>query len=250
MANHDYVGQVAQAPTAMRSSDDKRRWLVKVLFVLITYHFSLITTTAQEDPEYRLEVGAGVGTITYLGDFNGNLTKGMRPWVNAMVKYKMNPRMAVGMTLGYGKMKGSSDHVETWYPQGPYEFDTKVVDGSVRYEYNFWPFGTGREYRGAKRLTPYIAPGLGIAYYQGPKKGIAVNLPIGAGVKYKIGERLNLAAEWRIHFTLSDKLDGVTDPYGIKSSGIFKNTDSFSILQIAMTYDLWAKCKTCNNDRY
>ena len=72
---------------------------------------------------------------------------------------------------------------------------------------------------------------------------------MGAGVKYKIGDRLNLAAEWRVHFTLSDKLDGMTDPYGIKSSGIFKNTDCFSILQVALTYDFWAKCKTCHNDR-
>ena len=234
----------------MKSCDNKRWWLVRVLVVLIAFHMSLTIASAQEDPEYRLEVGAGVGTITYLGDFNGNLTKGMQPWGDVMVKYKMNPRMAVGITLGYGKMKGSSDHIETWYPQERYEFDTNMVNMDVRYEYNFWPFGTGREYRGAKRLTPYIAPGLGIAYHGGPKKGIAVNLPIGAGIKYKIGERLNLAAEWRMHFTLSDKLDGVTDPYGIKSSGIFKNTDCFSILQVALTYDLWAKCKTCNNDRY
>ena len=234
----------------MKSCDNKRWWLVRVLVVLITFHMSLTIASAQEDPEYRLEVGAGVGTITYLGDFNGNLTKGMQPWGDVMVKYKMNPRMAVGITLGYGKMKGSSDHIETWYPQERYEFDTNMVNMDVRYEYNFWPFGTGREYRGAKRLTPYIAPGLGIAYHGGPKKGIAINLPIGAGIKYKIGERLNLAAEWRMHFTLSDKLDGVTDPYGIKSSGIFKNTDCFSILQVALTYDLWAKCKTCNNDRY
>ena len=234
----------------MKRSDDRRLWLVRVLVVLITFHMSPTIAPAQDDPEYRLEVGAGVGTVTYLGDFNGNLTKGMQPWVDVMVKYKMNPRMAVGATLGYGRMKGSSDHIETWYPQGRYEFGTKMVNMDVRYEYNFWPFGTGREYRGAKKLTPYIAPGLGIAYHGGPKKGLAVNLPIGAGIKYKIGERLNLAAEWRMRFTLSDKLDGVTDPYGIKSSGIFKNTDCFSILQMALTYDLWAKCKTCNNDRY
>ena len=76
-----------------------------------------------------------------------------------------------------------------------------------------------------------------------------MSLPIGAGVKYKIGERVNLTAEWRVHFTLSDLLDGKEDPYGIKSSGLFKNTDGYSILQLAVTYDLWAKCKTCHNDR-
>ena len=234
----------------MRRCGDKRLWLVRVLMLLFTSHFSLLTASAQEDPEYRLEVGAGIGVITYLGDFNGDLMKGMQPWGTVIVKYKMNPRNAVGATIGYGKLKGSSDRVTTWYPEGYYEFDTKMFDLGVRYEYNFWPFGTGREYRGARRLTPYIAPGFGFAYHNGPEKGVAVNLPLGAGIKYKIGDRLNFAAEWRIHFTLSDKLDGVSDPYGIKSSGIFKNTDCFSILQATLTYDLWAKCKTCNNDRY
>ena len=234
----------------MRRSENKRLWLVRVLVVLFTFHCSLFTTFAQDDPEYRLEIGAGVGAVTYLGDYNGNLFKGMQPWGTVIAKYKMNPRMAVGATLGYGRIKGSSNDETTWYPQGYYDFGTKMVDAGARFEYNFWPYGTGREYRGAKRLTPYIAPGLGLTYHGGPKKGVAFNLPIGAGIKYKIGERLNLAVEWRIHFTLSDKLDGMTDPYGIKSSGIFKNTDCFSILQASLTYDLWAKCKTCNNDRY
>jgi hypothetical protein len=52
-----------------------------------------------------------------------------------------------------------------------------------------------------------------------------------------------------MHFTTSDRLDGVKDPYGIESSGLFKNTDCYSTLQVTLTYDLWAKCKTCNNDR-
>jgi hypothetical protein len=52
-----------------------------------------------------------------------------------------------------------------------------------------------------------------------------------------------------MHFTLSDKIDGRSDVYGIKSSGLFKNTDALSIIQIGVSYDLWAKCKTCNNDR-
>jgi site-specific recombinase XerD len=43
--------------------------------------------------------------------------------------------------------------------------------------------------------------------------------------------------------------DGVKDPYGVKSSGLFKNTDCYSVVQVALTYDIWAKCKTCNNDR-
>ena len=52
-----------------------------------------------------------------------------------------------------------------------------------------------------------------------------------------------------MRFTMSDNLDGRKDVYGIQSSGLFKNTDCYSVLQVAVTYDLWAKCKTCHNDR-
>ena len=205
---------------------------------------------AQEDPEYKLELGAGAGMVTYLGDFNGNLTKEMQPWGTVLAKYRMNPRMSIGLNIGFGKLKGSSTNEKTWYPEGPYEFSKSVTDIGARYEYNFWAYGTGREYRGAKRFTPFITLGLGVTAYGGTKSGMTANLPLGAGVKYKIGERLNLTAEWRMHFTMSDYLDDVKDPYGIESSGIFKNTDCFSVVQVALSYDLWAKCKTCNNDRY
>lgn len=223
---------------------------MKVLLVLFTFHLSPVASPAQEDPEYRLEIGGGVGAVTYLGDFNGNLLQGVKPWAAVMAKYKMNPRSAVGLSIGYGRIKGSSDKISTWYPQERYQFGTKMIDVTLRYEYNFWPFGTGREYRGARRLVPFVALGLGAIYHGGPKKGFCGVFPLGVGIKYKIGDRLNLTAEWDGQFTTGDKLDGMTDPYGIKSSGIFKNTDCLSILQVGITYDLWAKCKTCNNDRY
>ena len=76
-----------------------------------------------------------------------------------------------------------------------------------------------------------------------------MNLPLGAGVKWKVAQRVNLTIEWAMRFTMSDNLDGRKDVYGIESNGLFKNTDCYSVLQLGVTYDLWAKCKTCNNER-
>ena len=183
--------------------------------ILLTMLLAVATTAiqAQDEPEYRLEIGAGAGVVNYLGDYNASLFGELQPMGAVMAKYKANPHMAVALTAGFGKLQGSSDKANTWYPEGErYEFSKSLIDVNLRFEYNFC-------------------------------------LPIGAGVKYKIGERVNLTAEWRVHFTLSDLLDGKKDPYGIKSSGLFKNTDGYSILQLAVTYDLWAKCKTCHNDR-
>lgn len=208
---------------------------------------------AQEDPEYRAEIGGGLGLVTYQGDFSGSLTKNAQPLFAAMGKYRLNPRMALGLRVSHGKLKGSSGEVKTWYPgihDNAVDFSNAVTDASVTYEYNFWPYGTGREYRGAQPLTPYIVLGLGLTVAKNSGGTVvATNLPIGLGVKYKLAERLNLSVEWLMHFTTSDKLDGVADPYGIKSGGMFKNTDSYSMLQVSLSYDIWAKCKTCNNDR-
>jgi hypothetical protein len=149
-----------------------------------------------------------------------------------------------------GKIKGSSNNAETWYPiEEPYEFNNSLTEGIIRYEYNFWAYGTGQEYRGARRLAPFITFGLGLVHHSGENSGITMSLPIGVGVKYKIGQRLNLIAEWAFRFTPSDELDGKKDLYGIKSSGLFKNTDCYGVLQLALTYDIWMKCKTCHNDR-
>ena len=213
-----------------------------------------VSVQAQTEPEYRLEVGGGIGAVTYLGDFNSNLFRDMQPMGSLLAKYRIDPRQALALNISYGKLKGSSSNEKTYYPDSikDYSFKTNLVDVGLRYEYNFWPYGTGQEYRGAKRLTPYIYIGMGATIVKADtadKTEVAFNLPLGGGVKYKMADRLNLGVEWTIHFTTSDMLDGVKDPYGITSSGLFKNTDCYSQLRVSVTYDLWAKCKTCHNDR-
>lgn len=224
-----------------------RKACLMLLFALIA-----VATYAQDDDEYRMEIGAGVGMNGYLGDFNGKLTKDLQPAASLLAKRVLNPWMAVRMSLGWSKMKGSSADVETYYPDyadKPWEFNNNLYDLNVAFEYNFLPYGTGRDYRGAKRLTPFVFGGLGMLYVKTADKGhVGFQMPFGAGVKYKLAERVNLGLEWAIHFTQSDWLDGVKDPYYIKSSGLFKNTDCFSALQLSLTYSFWAKCSTCNKE--
>lgn len=225
---------------------------MRTIAIVVLTCLALSSAKAQDEPEYRMEIGAGTGMANYEGDLSGNIFGNMQPRGELKAKYRMNPRMALAASIGFGKLKGSAADTDTFYPQPElehYNFSNSMADVTARFEYNFWPFGTGREYRGAKPLTPFITIGLGATYVNAKKNIVTANLPIGAGIKYKVADRLNLTAEWIMHFTQSDKLDGVEDPYGIKSSGIFKNTDSYSVLALTLTYDIWAKCKTCHNDR-
>lgn len=209
--------------------------------------------SAQDDPQYRMEIGAGVGTVSYEGDFNGNVLKNMQSMFSALWRYNFDPYKDLRLSATYGKLKGSSKDVDTYYPDyatEEYSFNRNLLDVSLVFEYNFWPYGTGRDYRGAKRLTPYIYGGIGAtsASGGGSKSVFTANVPIGLGVKYKLNERMNLGLDWGIHFSLSDELDGVKDPYQVKSSGMFKNTDCYSMLQLTLTYSFKAKCRTCNKE--
>lgn len=210
------------------------------------------TLHAQDDPEYRMEVGVGGGMVGYLGDFNGNLTKDLQGGVSLLGRYNFNPWMALRLNFGYGKLKGSSSDTKTYYPEyvdNPYSFSNKLYDLSVTYEYNFWPYGTGWDYRGAKRITPYVFGGLGLAFAKTEiKTHTGVTVPLGLGVKFKVAERVNLGVEWAMNFTTNDYFDEAKDPYGIESSGLFKNTDCFSRLQVTLTYSFSPKCVNCNKE--
>lgn len=224
-----------------------RKGLVTLLMLCAT-----LTASAQQDDEYLMEIGGGVGMVSYQGDFNGKITSGMQPAGAIVWRRLLNPYMGFRVTGMMGKLKGDATRVKTYYPDETtraYSFDRSLTDVSVTYEYNFWPYGTGRDYRGAKRLTPFVFGGIGATYVSGgEKKVFTANVPIGLGIKYKLKERLNVGLEWSMHFSLSDELDGMGDPYGIKSSGAFKNTDCYSGLMLTLTYSFKSKCRTCNND--
>lgn len=222
--------------------------------ILLIAFFTLVSlgAKAQDEYEYKMEIGVGAGMVSYEGDFNGSIVKNMQPSASLILRRIFNPYMGVKLDVMYGKLKGSSADVKTYYPgydDNPIEFSNTLLDAGLTFEYNFWPYGTGREYRGAKRLTPFVFLGIGATYVTGGgENAFTANVPIGFGVKYKIGKRLNLGLEWAMHFSLSDKLDGVEDPYGIESSGVFKNTDCYSALKLTLTYSFMPKCKICNKD--
>lgn len=260
----------------------KRGFIIMAFSVLLLCCSAVIR--AQDDVEYKWEIGGGLGMMTYTGDFNGNIlgSESMAPDFSLLLRRTFNPYSHLRMALTYGTLRGRSDIVDTFYPdfdtqryeesaRETYEFSNPLIDVSAIYEYNFWPYGTGRDYRGARRLSPFLAIGLGFTYanckdgwYDAPMNvqnnqpvfgapemrgngAFTVNMPLGFGVKYKMGARTNLALEWICHFSLSDKLDGVKDPYRISSGGMFKNTDCYSALQATVTYSFGPKCKTCMN---
>ena len=255
----------------------RRVYAIGWLLAFFILHSSFFTKAlAQDDVEYRVELGVGANLTSYQGDFSNGLFTNMQPGGSVLFRAILNPRSAMRINAMVSKLKGDVSRSGTIYPdvtELKYSFSNTMADLSVTYEYNFWPYGTGRDYRGARRFTPFISIGLGLTYvnskggtydygdgndgggdeyrpkYSASKTVMTGNLPIGLGVKYKLGARTNISFDWQMHFSFSDNLDGIDDPYRINSSGLFKNTDCYSAFTLALTYSLSPKCSTCHKDR-
>ena len=226
----------------------------RLIFTFAILHIGTLLNPAfaqQDEVVYRLELGAGAGA-----GFNVTDLKGKAGLSGSLIaRFPLNPRMAVKTELGYMQVKGTTDGKSEFFPANPsqssaerlsYSVSSGLYDLSALYELHFLPYGYERGYQGYCRLVPYIQAGFGFVY-GAAGKAFSAQVPIGAGVKYKVGPRLNLGLDWTFRFSLTDKIDGLEAPLGIKSSG-FSNKDHYSTLRITLTYDLNPRCPTCNRD--
>ena len=229
---------------------------MRILTFFIAFLLAASQLSAQDDDaEYRMELGAGVGLAFGLNDCNSAWFGSSNVGGALVSRFILNPRMAVKVNLGYGRLDGTTEGRSDFYPANPdasgparlnYQLSGDIFDLSALYELHFLPYGYLRDYKGHCRLVPYLQMGFGLTYGKAGK-AFTANIPLGVGVKYKVAERLNLGLDWLVHFTLSDKLDGLEAPLGISSSG-FRNKDHYSALSLTLTYDLNPRCPTCNRD--
>lgn len=220
-------------------------------FLFMLFYASSVQAQQTDETVYRLELGAGIGTGFHFNDLNASTGLGAA----LLARFPLNPRMAIKTQLTYSGLKGHTNGIDDYLPSDlevagtpplAYSADGATIDLNALYELHFLPYGYVRDYKGYKRFVPYLQFGLG-ATYSTPGKAFTLNLPIGIGVKYKVGRRLNLGLDWVVRFSLSDKLDGLDAPLGIKQSG-FRAKDHYSVLGLTLTYDLNPRCPTCNKN--
>lgn len=231
------------------------RQLMARLAAVVLLLSSVCAVSAQE-LEYSMELGGMVGGSFYMGDANYTMSiKDVAMMGGVLARYNINPRMAVKGDLAVGRIKGNTKDMDNKFPGDEHsEFCRNVYELGAQFEYNFFAYGTGAGYKDSRRLAPYVLGGLGLTYAPKPAHhAVALNIPLGLGVKFKVIERVNVGAEWTVRFTTSDRLDvankeglQLNDPYGIKSKGL-KNRDSYSWLMLYVSYDMFPKYRKCNN---
>ena len=104
------------------------------ILLLITMLVAALQMNAQIDDEYKMEVGAGVGMVGYLGDYNDNIAKCMQPSGMVVLRRNFNPYMGLRLTGTLGKLKGSYKDEKTYYPENAeYSFNRSMVDVNIVY---------------------------------------------------------------------------------------------------------------------
>lgn len=220
-----------------------------LLFVLVP-----LAVWDVEAQEYKYETGATAGLSSYLGDANKRVCL-HRPGISGggLFRYNVDFHWAVKINLLAGSVSGNTEEARNVFPmQRQTSFKRVFFEPSGQIEYNFFPFSDKFSYLDAKPYTPYVFTGVGATLATGNNLFLGVNLPIGAGFKYKLGERVNLGIEISVRKLFRDDFDvpdkrgdwNLNAPYGIKSS-FLKNQDWYSLAMVFLTWDFALRHNPC-----
>lgn len=212
---------------------------------------SVSALKAQSTP-YKFDAGVSLGMSGYLGDANtSSLMKHPGFAGDVSFRYLPDTRWAFRGVLSLLSLSGSTADMKDIMPSvAPeyYDFKSTVFDLGARVEFNFFAYGIGETYKRLRRWSPYLTLGVGMSLSSsGGETSFAPNLPMGAGLKFKISERVNLGAEFTMTKVFGDKVDGpvLNDLNTIKTS-FYKNTDWYSRLTIGISYEFGKRCETCH----
>ncbi len=212
---------------------------IRSLFILL-FALPCIQATAQRfDYVQQGDFGITAGVAHYFGDLNTRAAIN-RPKPALGIYFRKQFGNYVGLRisahyaqLGYSDIYSKNDYQKT----RNLSFNTNIWELALQGDFNFFKFYPGDpEYI----FTPYITLGVGVftydpyAYldgkkeflrplgtegqnigYQGrkPYSTMALCIPLGAGVKYNLNEKMNLSFEISQRFTNTDYIDDVSTTY-------------------------------------
>lgn len=205
----------------------------------------LCDSIAQGVNEQMGEFGITAGAAHYFGDLNTRTQINRpKPAIGIYFLKQFNNYLGVRLSahyaqLGYSDIYSKSD----FQKRRNLSFNTDIFELAIQGEFNFFKFVPGDP---NYPFTPYVSIGIGAfsynpyAYYQGkkvflrplgtegqnigyvdpntgkkrkPYGSIAVDFPIGAGIKYNISNNINLSFQITHRLTLTDYLDDVSTTY-------------------------------------
>lgn len=205
------------------------RFYVHAFFCSILLFLSL-PGFCQPGAEFGVIAGGGY----YLGDYNPakhfNETK---TYLGGFYRYNLNDRFALRFNAGFSKIDVNNarlpDNAGMSFPEG---FQASVKDFSGVVEFNFRSFMVSKVER-SSLWSPYIFTGVG---FLATEDGSGVHIPLGLGVKFNVYRQISCGFEWSARKMFTDKLDGLSDPWGTGETNFIYNKDWFFVAGVTISY--------------
>ena len=191
-----------------------------------------------------MEVGVQGGASYYVGELASHVFMSVGETYGAQLRYKIDPRWAI-------QLKGQRQRVIN----KEYNVDNSMWHVDVVGEYNFFQLGLDEYNIHMRSLTPYMFLGVGATVYEDSLimkdffRCVAVYLPVGIGLKWKIAERWQLQLAWQHNVYLwngdglegSEAFDNLHEMNGIN----IMNNDVTSTLTVGVVFEFGHKERTC-----
>ena len=157
------------------------------------------------------EIGLGVGAFNYSGQLSPVYNPiFFRPAGTVFYRYNPTPVIALRSGLYFGRLYAEDKGNNPVPALRDASFATTIVEASAIVEYNFLNY---RALDDPIKFSPYLAGGLGFFLSKNSTSGggesFQVCMPMGMGIKYKLGKQINLGAELIARRTFTNNLDGV-----------------------------------------
>ena len=228
---------------------------------LLLFSFLFIGVT-QESIAQKYELGGGGGFAAYSGDIIRKIDPGqLGPQVTLFGKRNFDYvwTLRVGINMAIIQAADSIKPIDELARIRDARFRGGVIEGSAVMEFNFLDFlRNGSEFR----FSPYAFFGIGYSLFIMKGNTYAFNsssqydlssvvIPFGGGVKYRLDDRLTLAAELGFRPTFTDYLDKIdstepsipkfgdpanpNEPYGINFGNPY-DKDWYYFLGVTISY--------------
>ena len=207
---------------------------LKKVFLLLVILCVTANSVKSQDTFYG-EFGLTGGCGFVLGDTNDFLFKYTQPVGGAYRKYKFDGRWEARLQVDGGLLGYASGQSMSY------------AGLQALGEFNFFNFGVKKWEAHYSWVSPCLVAGLGAVVYDfGGKPKLTATIPLGLGVKFKLGNRTNLGMYWMVMRAFSDKMDNMPNPNG-EYGKFWNNQDWYSTAQVFLSFNFYKICAPCRN---
>lgn len=196
----------------------------------------------RKEMDNHMEFGVMGGVASYTGDLNSGVNlKFNGPGVNLFYRHNYpNNIVVLRVNILGAQISGSEEALSLPLPDiNQRSLSAFLTEVSTVIEYNFFDFRSlkpGNDYP----ICPYLFGGVGIGTVWSGESPAFLSLPFGAGVKFKVANKVNLGLEFGARKSFTDKIDGVDNESDLNSNSA-QDWYYFSGLSISYT-KYYQKC--------